>query len=121
MEEYCDNLNDYLRERDIGTKPFGYPKREIVSIIKYLLHECDSAHGKINKTKIVRKMFKYLAKPYCKKFIADEKKFCHVTKQKLIELLIGVSMTQHFNFVSLLFEKLLRCADFIPKEANTLF
>ena len=50
-----------------------------------MLHECDSAHGKINKTKIVRKMFKYLAKPYCKKFIADEKRFCHVIKQKLIE------------------------------------
>ena len=86
LDEYCDNLNDYLRERDNGIKPFGYPKREIVSIIKYLLHECDSAHGKINKTKIVRKMFKYLAKPYCKKFLADEKKFCHVTKEKLIEL-----------------------------------
>ena len=86
LDEYCDILNVYLRKRHDEFKRLGYPKREIVSIIQYLLYECDTACGRENKKKILRKMFKYLAKPYCKKFLADEKKFCHVVKQKLIEL-----------------------------------
>ena len=73
--------DEVLRRKEIET--LGFPKTEIIRELKYWICKIEATIGKEKKVAASRKIFRYLAEPYPKKFIEYHHKFKTTLEDKL--------------------------------------
>ena len=84
---------------------YGYPRKEIIKTINSFLEKIQNVPFRNDKISEVRKLFTFIVKPKCIKFLQDNNRLQNVIRKKLYELYHDESLKEARKWYRMIFKE----------------